>query len=132
MKAKNLLKSLCASALFLLSTVTLSAENDSNLFYNSEVANGLKVAETIYKADGSGLANYMKYNYTYDEQNRLTMSEAMKWDAQSDQWQKDMCMRYAYEGNHITTTYDQWNEGKGQYILVPEMTVTMESTATAQ
>ena len=132
MKAKNLLKSLCASALFLMSTVTLSAENDSNLFYNSEVANGLKVAETIYKADGSGLANYMKYNYTYDEQNRLTMSEAMKWDASSGQWQKDMCMRYAYEGKHITTTYYQWNERKGEYILVPEMTVTMDNESATQ
>lgn len=132
MKAKNLLKSLCASALFMLSAVTVSAENDSNLFYNSEEVNGLKVAETIYKADGSGLANYMKYHYTYDEQNRLTMSEALKWDAQSDQWQKDMCMRYAYEGNSITTTYYQWNERKGEYVLVPAMTVTMDNDSADQ
>ena len=45
-----------------------SADNKSNLIYNSEEVNGMKVAETVYKMDGSTLANYMKYNYKYDDQ----------------------------------------------------------------
>lgn len=129
MKAMKLLKSLCASALLMLGTVTLSAENDSNLFYNSEEVNGLKVAETVYKNDGNGLTNYMKFHYTYDSQKRLTMSETLKWDGTSGEWQKDMCMRYAYEGNRITTTYYQWNRRKGEYVLQPEMTVTMDNSS---
>ena len=53
----------------------------SNLIYNSEEVNGMKVAETVYKMDGSTLANYMKYNYKYDDQKRITESEALKWNA---------------------------------------------------
>ena len=45
-----------------------SADNKSNLIYNSEEVNGMKVAETVNKMDGSTLANYMKYNYKYDVQ----------------------------------------------------------------
>ena len=48
-----------------------SADNKSNLIYNSEEVNGMKVAETVYKMDGNTLANYMKYNYKYDDQNRM-------------------------------------------------------------
>lgn len=129
MNAKVLVKTLCASALMLVSSLTLSAENDSNLFYNAEEVNGLKVAETIYKSDGDVLANYMKYNYTYDEQNRLTMSEALKWDGQKNEWKKEMCMRYAYEDGNVTTSYYKWNEKKGEYVLQPELTVTMSETA---
>ena len=52
--------------------MNVSADNKSNLIYNSEEVNGMKVAETVYKMDGSTLANYMKYNYKYDDQNRMT------------------------------------------------------------
>lgn len=125
MNAKCFVKTLCASALILTSSLTLSAENGHNLFYNTEEINGLKVAETIYKADDGLLANYMKYNYTYDTQKRLTMSEVLVWDSNSNDWQKDVCMRYAYQNGNITTTYYQWNKSKGEYVLQPELTVTM-------
>lgn len=129
MNAKSFVKTLCASALLLTSSLTLSAENDSNLYYNSEEVDGLKVAETIYKADGDLLANYMKYNYTYDEQKRLTMSEAMVWNSRDNKWQKDLCMRYTYQDGYTTTTYYRWNEGRGEYVLLPDMTVTFAEEA---
>lgn len=125
MNAKSFVKTMCASALMLVSSLTLSAENDSNLYYNAEEVNGLKTTETIYKANGDVLANYMKYNYTYDDQKRLTMSEALVWNNERNEWQKEMCMRYAYKDGNITTTYYQWNRRKGVYELQPEQTVTM-------
>jgi hypothetical protein len=90
-------------------------------------ANGMKVAETVYKMDGNTLANYMKYNYKYDDQNRMTESEALKWNSTKNTWGKDMCIRYAYQGKTMTTTYYKWNNKKGEYILVPEMTVIMDN-----
>ncbi len=129
MKAKSFVKTLCAAAVLLTSSLTLSAENDSNLYYNSEEENGLKVAETIYKANGDLLSNYMKYNYTYDEQKRLVMSEALVWNSRDNRWQKDLCMRYAYEDGYTTTTYYRWSEGRGEYVLLPDMTVTFAEEA---
>lgn len=129
MKTKVSVKTMIISALLLVCGMNLSADNKSNLIYNSEEVNGLKVAETVYKMDGSTLSNYMKYNYKYDEQQRMTESEALKWDAVSNKWVNDMCIRYAYQGKTVITTYYKWNKKKGDYILLPEMTVTMDNTA---
>ena len=127
MKAKVSLKTVIVSALLLVCGLNASADNKSNLIYNSEEVNGMKVAETVYKMDGNTLANYMKYNYKYDDQNRMTESEALKWNSTKNTWGKDMCIRYAYQGKPMTTTYYKWNNKKGEYILVPEMTVIMDN-----
>ena len=90
MKAKVSLKTVIVSALLLVCGLNASADNKSNLIYNSEEVNGMKVAETVYKMDGNTLANYMKYNYKYDDQNRMTESEALKWNSTKNTWGKDM------------------------------------------
>ncbi len=77
--------------------------------------------------DGNTLANYMKYNYKYDDNNRMTESEALKWNSTKNTWENDMCIRYTYQGKTVTTTYYKWNSKKREYILVPEMTVTMDN-----
>ena len=104
MKAKVSLKTVIVSVLLLVCGLNASADNKSNLIYNSEEVNGMKVAETVYKMDGNTLANYMKYNYKYDDQNRMTESEALKWNSTKNTWGKDMCIRYAYQGKTMTTT----------------------------
>ena len=104
------------------------ADKSNNLIYNSEEVNGVMVGQTVYKMEGSALANYMKYNYKYDEQNRMIESEALKWDAVREEWKQDMIIRYAYQGKSVTTTYYKWNKKQKDYVLVPEMTVTMDNT----
>ena len=127
MKTKVSLKAVVLSAVILVCGLSAAADNKSNLIYNSEEVNGMKVSETIYKMENSALANYMKYNYKYDEQNRMTESQAMKWDSTKEEWTNDMCIRYAYQGKSITTTYYKWNKNKKEYILVPAMTLTMDN-----
>ena len=112
------LKTLILFSFLFVCGMNVSADNKSNLIYNSEEVNGMKVAETVY---------YMKYNYKYDDQNRMTESEAMKWNAVKNTWTNDMCIRYAYQGKSVTTTYYKWNNKKGTYVLIPEMTITMDN-----
>lgn len=128
MKAKVSLKTVIVSALLLVCGLNASADNKSNLIYNSEEVNGMKVAETVYKMDGNTLANYMKYNYKYDDNKRMTESEALKWDSNKDEWVKNLRINYIYEGKTVTTNYYKWNAKKRTYVLVPEMTVTMDNT----
>ena len=47
MKAKVSLKTVIVSALLLVCGLNASADNKSNLIYNSEEVNGMKVAETV-------------------------------------------------------------------------------------
>ena len=69
----------------------------------------------------------MKYSYKYDDQKRMTESETMKWNSQKNTWENDLRICYAYQGKSITTTYYKWNSKQKAYVLVPDMTVTMDN-----
>ncbi|TWV13215.1 DUF3836 domain-containing protein [Bacteroidaceae bacterium HV4-6-C5C] len=126
MKTKVFLKSVVLSAIILLGAAIAKADNKNNLIYNSEERDGMMVGQTVYKMDGNNLANYMKYSYQYDEQKRMTESESMKWNTDKNTWENDLRIKYSYQGKSVTTTYYKWDTKKQTYILVPEMTVTMD------
>ncbi len=126
MKTKVFLKSVVLSAIILLGASIAKADNKNNLIYNSEERDGMMVGQTVYKMDGNNLANYMKYSYQYDDQKRMTESESMKWNTDKNTWDNDLRIKYSYQGKSVTTTYYKWDTKKQTYILVPEMTVTMD------
>ena len=129
MKAKVSLKMFVLSVVLLMTSFVASARSyDGQLVYNPVEENGVMVGQTVYKMDGNTLANYMKYNYKYDDQNRMTESEALKWNSTKEEWEKDLRINYTYEGKTVTTNYYKWNNKKRAYVLVPEMTVTMDNT----
>lgn len=127
MKALNLMKIVIAVVIAFIANVTIYASTpDNNLIYNAEEVNGMKVAETIYKMDGNMLTNYMKYNYKYDENKQMTENLSQKWNSTKNRWDNDLCIRYTYDSKSITTEYYKWNAKKKTFVLVPEMTVTMD------
>lgn len=105
---------------------TFSANAQSNLIYNAEEADGVVVSETVYKLESGTLTNYMKHFYKYDENNERIEDEAQKWNGVKERWEKDLCIRYKYTEKSITTEYYKWNKKKKDYVIVPEMTVTMD------
>lgn len=125
---KNILSTLFLVTLLYLanSTINAATPQDNGLIRNAEEVNGIIVSETVYKLDGSILTNYMKHNYKYDANNQRIEDEALKWNGTKDCWDKDLCIRYVYSDTSITTEYYKWNKKKKDYILVPEMTVTMD------
>lgn len=127
MKALNLMKIVIAVVIAFIANVTIYASTpDNNLIYNAEEVNGMKVTETVYKMDGNMLTNYMKYNYKYDENKQMTENLSQKWNSTKNRWDNDLCIRYTYDSKSITTEYYKWNAKKKTFVLVPEMTVTMD------
>lgn len=43
-----------------------------------------------------------------------------------NRWENDLCIRYIYDNKSVTTEYYKWNNKKKDFILIPEMTVTMD------
>ena len=118
MKAKVSLKMFVLSAALLVVSLATSARSyDNQLIYNPIEENGMTVGQTVYKMDGNTLAN-----------KRMIESEALKWNSSKDEWEKDLRINYMYEGKTVTTNYYKWNAKKQAYVLVPEMTVTMDNT----
>lgn len=129
MRTKVFFKVATLAIVLLVSSLSASARSyDGNLIYNSEEKDGVMVGQTIYKMDGSTLANYMKYNYKYDDNKQMTESEAQKWNSHLNKWENDLRINYTYAGKTITTNYYKWNNKSKSYVLVPEMTVTMDNT----
>lgn len=116
-----------SAVLFVVSIAASARVFDGQLIYNPIEENGMMVGQTVYKKDGNTLANYMKYNYKYDDQKRMVESETLKWNVVKEQWENDLRIEYAYSGKTVTTTYYKWNNKKNAYVLVPEMTVTMNT-----
>lgn len=129
MKTKVSLKMFVLSVVLLMTSFVASARSyDGQLVYNPVEENGVMVGQNVYKMNGSTLANYMKYNYKYDDNKRMIESETLKWNSTKEEWEKDLRINYTYEGKTVTTNYYKWNNKKRAYVLVPEMTVTMDNT----
>lgn len=129
MKTKISLKMYVLSVVLLMTSFVASARSyDGQLVYNPVEENGVMVGQTVYKMNGNTLANYMKYNYKYDDNKRMIESETLKWNSTKEEWEKDLRINYTYEGKTVTTNYYKWNNKKRAYVLVPEMTVTMDNT----
>ena len=129
MKTKVSLKMFVLSVVLLMTSFVASARSyDGQLVYNPVEENGVMVGQTVYKINVSTLANYMKYNYKYDDNKRMIESETLKWNSTKEEWEKDLRINYTYEGKTVTTNYYKWNNKKRAYVLVPEMTVTMDNT----
>lgn len=121
---KTILNAILIIAMLFIGNVTMNAQN--GLIRNTEEVDGLIVSETIFKMEGEGLTHYMKHNYKYDENKQKIEDEAMKWNSTKETWEKDLCIRYTYTEKSITTEYYKWNKKKKDYIIVPEMTITMD------
>ena len=121
---KTIYHAILIIAMLFIGNVTMNAQN--GLIRNTEEVDGLIVSETIFKMEGEGLTHYMKHNYKYDESKQKIEDEAMKWNSTKETWEKDLCIRYTYTEKSITTEYYKWNKKKKDYIIVPEMTITMD------
>lgn len=115
MKATNLFKALAFSVLTLVSALSTEVKAQDNFITNDEVKNNLVVSRTIYKLDGNYLHNHLRYEFAYDEQNRLICKTANKWDGTSDKWEPYFQMTYRYEAGEIIMNYARWNESNHSY-----------------
>ena len=121
---KKIFSTILMIAVLFIANLPMNAQN--NLIRNTEKKDGLIISETVFKLEESTLTNYMKHNYKYDDNKQRIEDEAMKWNGVKEEWVKDLCIRYSYTEKSITTEYYKWNKKKKDYILVPEMTVTMD------
>ena len=121
---KTIFNAILIIAMLFIGNITMNAQN--GLIRNTEEVDGLIVSETIFRMEGDALEHYMKHNYKYDANKQKIEDEAMKWNSTKEIWEKDLCIRYSYTEKSITTEYYKWNKKKKDYIIVPEMTVTMD------
>ena len=68
----NLLKSLFVTVFVFAANLTVFANSpETELIYNTEEIDGVKMSETVYKMNEGILTNFEKYNYKYNDSNQL-------------------------------------------------------------
>ena len=116
MKTTNLFKAVAFVAMTIVSVMNTEVKAQENNFITyEEVKNELVVAKTIFKQDGAQLYRHIRYEYSYDDQKRLTCKEASKWDGAKDEWIPYFKMTYQYGYDEITMSYARCNESHKAY-----------------
>ncbi len=94
--------------------------NTNNIVYNFEERNGLLVGQTLYKQEGKALSHYIRYNYTYDQNNKIVENNIQMWNKDKKQWDKSLSVRYEYNGQNVSTQCYKWDANKNSYKLLPK------------
>ncbi len=97
--------------------MAMGVNGEAGFAYNTEMANGVVSAKTVYhkSTDGKYLTQHLKYNYTYDEQQRLTKKEVLKWNGAAGKWEQSHCLIYVYDLAGYSVEYAMWNGKQGGY-----------------
>ena len=77
-----------------IANATVKAQGN-NFITNEEKVDDLVVSKVIYRLDGS-LYRHMKYDFTYDDQKRISSKEAFKWDASIEKWIPDSSIHLSF------------------------------------
>nr|WP_291580746.1 DUF3836 domain-containing protein [Bacteroides sp.] len=130
-KEQKLKKINSMNATVILSAVMVmatSVASVSNFAYNSEINNGKVESQTVYEVqDQKYLQPHLKYNYTYDEQNRLIQKEVLKWNKQTLKYEKDRCLTITYAVDETAVEYASWNTGTNAYSTIKEKAIYREN-----
>lgn len=123
--------------LITVSTIFLASlnmnETDSKFAYNTDVCNQVVCSQTVYKKSENGLylSHHLKYNFSYDEQERLVRKEVLKWDVLSHKWEKHHCLVYSYQPDGYAIEYVGWDDRAKDYANVMEKHIYREVTGGA-
>ncbi|WP_373732047.1 DUF3836 domain-containing protein [Bacteroides heparinolyticus] len=103
------------AATIFLASLNVS-QKDCDFAYNVETTDHAVTSQVVYKKDeGKYLSHHLKYNYTYDAQQRLKKKEVLKWNSLSGKWEQSHCLNYVYDMLGYSIEYALWNEKVGGY-----------------
>lgn len=124
MKARKLFKVVILTAvLFVSATSSMMNAQEKNFVTNEETVGNLVMSKTIYRLSEGTLYSHMKYDFTYDDQNRMISKVVYKWDSQNELWAPNFKMTYTYSEKEMTVEYARWNQKSKLYDLAMEKSV---------
>ena len=109
MKTTMIIKAiLVAIAIFGASQSYAASGNDKEYFTN-EIMNGDQLESKVVYHMENGLSPYMKYDYGYDDDSRITSVTVCIWDSRKDAWTNSHIITYSYAADKIVMEQATWN-----------------------
>lgn len=119
MKTKGFTKSMMTLVLVCICSLTAFAVSPKNYIYDTKTENGKVISKTVFSENQGFLSQEVKYDFVYDETDRVIQKKACKWNDTSRKWEPYYLMTYSYpeEGHNITCDYAVWDKKKKSYCL---------------
>ena len=128
MNTRNVFRMLTVMIVLVATQFSAYAKQDNNIVYNALERNGVLVGQTIYKKEGSNLAQVARYNYVYDQNKRIVENNISRWNKEDQVWENSISVQYRYKGQNITTKYYAWDNETNTYQLIPRLSSTIKDS----
>jgi hypothetical protein len=106
---------------------------DNGYYYNADIENNKVNSVVVLENKNDVLSQKLKYDYTYDADNKLESKEAMKWNSSKQNWERYYVLDFTYNADGYTVSRRNWNADTDSFAPVREITeyktVTGEVTA---
>jgi hypothetical protein len=106
---------------------------DNKHYYNADIENNKVNSVVVLENNDKYLHQELKYNFTYDNNNKLTSKEALKWNSEKQTWENYYVLDFNYFDDGYTVSRRDWNKKTSSYAAITEVmdykTVTGEVTA---
>ncbi len=103
MKANVFFKAVCVAVVMVTSTLMVKAGNP---YYTNDVTDGDQVTSRFVYRNDNGLHYHLKYDFTYDANNRMASKETYQWNSKNQEWALQSKVQFTYNGSEILVESD--------------------------
>jgi hypothetical protein len=106
------------ATIFTFTSISSTTAQSLDFFFDRQQENGKTISKTKYKKNDAGLyeKDYL-YQYSYNEEGKLTEEEIFRIEAGTSDWTPVYCITYIYDTlqNTISAEYMTWNKKLKRY-----------------
>ncbi len=103
MKTSILSKSILVLAVMFLCNLAMSAASPREYMYDTKEENGKVISKVIFLNDNGLLNKEVKYEFSYNENGKVSEKKAYRWNKSKDEWvsllSDDLFIRCRNRGN---------------------------------
>lgn len=97
--------------------------NNVNYCYNADIENGIVKNMYVYDTSSESIANKLRYEFSYDDEGRLTEKQAFKWNALLREYRPYYRLQFNYTCAGYEVTCSKWNKADNDWSEAMEKSV---------
>ncbi|MCD8032419.1 MAG: DUF3836 domain-containing protein [Bacteroides sp.] len=126
MKTNVFFKAVWVAVVMVATTAMVKANNP---YVTNDVMNGQQVeTRFVYQKNNQTLSYYMKYHFTYDQENRLASKETFRWNNNTQEWEPQSRVDYTYEEGEIVMENNVWDKKEKRYREMAQLSLQYSSS----
>ena len=114
------MEAIITTATMLAMYFNVAATNGGKYSYNADVENNKVMNIEVLNQEGNYLSRKLQYRFSYDDQDRLSSKEALKWNSIRQCWDHCYVLDYAYTHGGYTVEVRNWNNTCNDYAAATE------------